>query len=58
MTLHDVCELYVVGALFSHDLVLCSLVGNFYEKCFIFIMAISFAYMSPCILLAMLVLKL
>jgi hypothetical protein len=30
----------------------------FIKKYFIFIMAISLAYMSPCILLAMLVLKL
>jgi hypothetical protein len=51
---HEVCGLYVVCAHF--DLV--SREGNFCEKCFILIMAMSLAYMSLSILLAMLVLKL
>jgi hypothetical protein len=36
MTLHEVCELYVVCAPFDHVCVICSWEGNFCEKYFIF----------------------
>jgi hypothetical protein len=58
MTVHEVCELYVYVLLFIMFRSYAHERETFVEKCFTLIMAISLAYMSFSILLAMLVLKL
>jgi hypothetical protein len=58
VTLHEVCGLYVVVLILTMCRSYAHERENFCEKCFILIMAMSLAYMSLSILLAMVVLNL